>query len=302
MNEEGKEVAVLPNVNASPAEGLDIQATVRRALAEDIGDGDVTTSCTVHPDAIYEGVFVAKASGILAGLAVAQATFAEVNQAGGMSLTFQPLVKDGTTVQPRDRIATVRGAGRTLLSAERTALNFLQRMSGIATLTRRYVDAVAGTNAKILDTRKTVPGLRTLDKLAVKLGGGQNHRIGLFDMVLIKENHVAAAGGITAAVERVRAQDTQQRKIEVEVRNFAELREALGLRVDQIMLDNMSLEEMRAAVELTAGAIPLEASGNVSLETVRAIAETGVDFISVGKLTHSVEALDISFLLQEVSQ
>ncbi|MEZ4676888.1 MAG: carboxylating nicotinate-nucleotide diphosphorylase [Caldilineaceae bacterium] len=277
-----------------------LRAIVNRALAEDVGDGDVTTASTVRADAIYEGLFVAKATGILAGLDVVQATFAAVNTEQTVPLDFQILQNDGATVHPRDRIAIVRGAGRTLLSAERTALNFLQRMSGIATLTRRYVDAVAGTKAVILDTRKTAPGLRLLDKQAVKLGGGQNHRIGLFDMVLIKENHVAAAGGITAAVEAVRAQDTRRRKIEVEVRNLDELREALGLRVDQIMLDNMNLAEMRAAVALADGAVPLEASGNVALDTVRAIAETGVDFISVGKLTHSVEALDISFLLTAV--
>ncbi|HRW06349.1 MAG TPA: carboxylating nicotinate-nucleotide diphosphorylase [Caldilineaceae bacterium] len=278
----------------------ELQCTVQRALAEDIGDGDVTTCCTVSPDAIYEGTFIAKATGVLAGLAVVEQTFQVMNAGRATPLVFQCQVADGELVEPRTVIATVQGAGQTLLSAERTALNFLQRMSGIATLTRHYVDAVAGTNAVILDTRKTVPGLRMLDKLAVQLGGGQNHRIGLFDMVLIKENHVAAAGGITAAVERVRAQDERHRKIEVEVRNHDELREALALNVDQIMLDNMSLEEMRAAVQITAGAVPLEASGNVSLETVRSIAETGVDYISVGKLTHSVAALDISFLLKAV--
>ncbi|MEZ4869957.1 MAG: carboxylating nicotinate-nucleotide diphosphorylase [Caldilineaceae bacterium] len=279
----------------------DLQVIVARALAEDVGDGDITTLCTVRPTAIYEGALIAKAAGILAGLDVVQATFAQVNAGSDLPLDFRRVKADGAAVQPRDVIATVRGAGRTLLSAERTALNFLQRMSGIATLTRRYVDAVAGTQTVILDTRKTAPGLRMLDKLAVKLGGGQNHRIGLFDMVLIKENHVAAAGGITAAVTQVRAQNQHRRKIEVEVRNLDELREALSLQVDQIMLDNMNLDEMRAAVQLTGGAVPLEASGNVSLQTVRAIAATGVDFISVGKLTHSVEALDISFLLSAVN-
>ena len=193
--------------------------------------------------------------------------------------------------------ATLHGPGRVLLTAERTALNFLQRMSGIATLTARYVAAVAGTKAQILDTRKTVPGLRLLDKRAVKLGGGVNHRIGLYDMVLIKENHIAAAGGISAAVQRVRAADTQQRRIEVEVQTLAELEEVLTLNVDQVMLDNMNLQQMAEAVKLVNGRVPLEASGNVSLETVAQIAATGVDYISVGKLTHSVEAFDISFLL-----
>ena len=181
------------------------------------------------------------------------------------------------------------GPGQALLSAERTALNFLQRMSGIATATRRYVDAVAGTNAIILDTRKTAPGQRLTDKQAVAWGGGQNHRIGLFDMALIKENHIAAAGGITRGGQRraVRRRP-RQRPIEVEVRNFGELEEALALNVDRIMLDNMTPAQMRAAVALVAGRVPLEASGGVNLETVRAIAETGVDYISVGALTHSV--------------
>ena len=178
------------------------------------------------------------------------------------------------------------------------ALNFLQRMSGIATLTRQYMDAVSGTKARILDTRKTVPGMRLLDKWAVALAGGVNHRIGLYDMALIKDNHIVAAGGVTPAVQRVRAYDERRRPVEVEVTHLDQVHEALALNVDQIMLDNMSLEAMRAAVRLVDGAIPLEASGNVSLETVRDIAETGVDYISVGKLTHSVTALDVSFDLQ----
>lgn len=287
-------------VEQVPTASDELVTIVQRALNEDLGDGDITTQSTVQASAVYEGVFIAKAVGIVAGLEVLHTVFAVADAESAMPVTVEFHKNDGDAVSPKEAIATVRGAGRTLLSAERTALNFLQRMSGIATLTHQYVDAVAGTNATILDTRKTVPGLRTLDKLAVKLGGGQNHRIGLFDMVLIKENHVAAAGGITAAVEQVRLYDTARRKIEVEVRNLEELQEALALQVDQIMLDNMDLEEMRTAVQLTAGRVPLEASGNVSLETVRAIAETGVDFISVGKLTHSVAALDISFLLQAV--
>jgi nicotinate-nucleotide pyrophosphorylase (carboxylating) len=272
---------------------------VRRALVEDIGDGDVTTCCTVSPDAIYEGRMVAKATGVVAGLQVAQRTFELAAQmaADHRPLAFNATVADGDPLVRGTVFATVRGPGRLLLTAERTALNLLQRMSGIATLTARYVAAVAGTQAKILDTRKTAPGLRLLDKAAVKLGGGVNHRIGLYDMVLIKENHIAAAGGIQAAVERVRAQDAQQRAIEVEVQTLAELEEVLALNVDQIMLDNMDRQQMAAAVKLVNGRVPLEASGNVALETVAAIAATGVDYISVGKLTHSVEAFDISFLL-----
>jgi nicotinate-nucleotide pyrophosphorylase (carboxylating) len=274
-----------------------LPALVRRALDEDVGEGDVTTLATVPPDLPAAGTLVAKAAGVIAGLAVAQATF----QAVDPTVLFQAAVEDGGPVIRGAAIATVRGPAHALLTAERVALNFLQRMSGIATLTRRYVDAVAGTRATILDTRKTAPGLRLLDKWAVALGGGMNHRIGLYDMALIKENHITAAGGIPAAVERVRARwggrPLGPLPIEVEVKNLAELQEALALGVDQIMLDNMGLDEMRAAVALANGAVPLEASGNVSLETVAAIAATGVDYISVGKLTHSVEALDISFLL-----
>jgi len=277
-------------------------AVIQRALEEDVGDGDITTLCTVAAAASYEGKLIAKASGVIAGLEVTQLTFDLVALLHGNkdAVTFHAQVADGERVERGAVIATVHGPGQVLLTAERTALNFLQRMSGIATLTAHYVEAVRNTRAKILDTRKTVPGLRLLDKWAVALGGGTNHRHGLYDMVLIKENHVAAAGGITAAVARVRSQDTRQRAIEVEVRSLEELAEALPLRVDQIMLDNMNLAQMREAVQITNGAVPLEASGNVSLTSVAEIAATGVDYISVGKLTHSVEAFDISFLLTEV--
>ena len=276
-----------------------VDEVIERALAEDVGDGDITTAATVPAATMYRGRLVAKADGIVAGLAVAQRTFALVaqQQGGQLPVEFCSTVQDGAALTRGTVFATLHGPGRVLLTAERTALNFLQRMSGIATLTARYVAAVAGTKAQILDTRKTVPGLRLLDKRAVKLGGGVNHRIGLYDMVLIKENHIAAAGGISAAVQRVRAADTQQRRIEVEVQTLAELEEVLTLNVDQVMLDNMNLQQMAAAVKLVNGRVPLEASGNVSLETVAQIAATGVDYISVGKLTHSVEAFDISFLL-----
>jgi nicotinate-nucleotide pyrophosphorylase (carboxylating) len=203
-------------------------------------------------------------------------------------------VADGDWVEARQKFGTVRGPGRALLTGERVALNFMQRMSGIATMTRRFVDAVAGTNAVILDTRKTAPGLRVLDKWAVRLGGGQNHRIGLYDMAMIKDNHIAAVGGIAEAVRRVRAGDARGRPIEVEVTTLDQLREALAQPIDRILLDNMSLPQMREAVQIAAGRIPLEASGNVNLDTVAAIAATGVDYISSGALTHSVRALDIS--------
>ncbi|MCC6455880.1 MAG: carboxylating nicotinate-nucleotide diphosphorylase [Caldilineaceae bacterium] len=267
---------------------------IQRALDEDSGDqGDVTTLATIPADLQQAGIMLAKAPGVVAGLSVARQSFLQVDP----TVEFTPLVEEGAQVSPGTHIAKVTGPARALLTGERVALNFLQRMSGIATATSRYVAAVAGTKARILDTRKTAPGLRLLDKWAVVLGGGHNHRIGLYDMAMIKDNHIAAAGGITAAVERVRQRWGRQLPIEVEVGNLEQLREALALAVDQIMLDNMGLAEMSAAVKLVDGRVPLEASGNVSLETVAAIAATGVDYISVGKLTHSVEALDISFKL-----
>jgi nicotinate-nucleotide pyrophosphorylase (carboxylating) len=276
--------------NISPA----IDAFLRAALAEDLGDGDVTTECTVPPESVLAGRFLAKAPGVAAGLVVAARTLTLV----GPAVRVELAVADGQAVTPGTVLGTVLGPGRALLSGERTALNILQRMSGIATLTRRFVDAVAGTRAVILDTRKTAPGLRVLDKWAVRLGGGQNHRHGLYDMVLIKDNHIAAVGGdIAAAVARVRAGDPRRRPIEVEVRTLDELRVTLLLNVDRILLDNMDLETMRSAVELAAGRTPLEASGNMSLERVPAVAATGVDFISVGALTHSAAALDISLKL-----
>lgn len=270
-----------------------VPALIRAALAEDVGPGDVTTQATLPASLTYRGHLIAKAHGIVAGLDVAQRVFAAVDAA----VDVQFLAQDGDRVTPGMRLAQVSGPAQALLTAERVALNLLQRMSGIATLTRRYVDAVAGTNATILDTRKTVPGLRMLDKRAVVVGGGSNHRIGLYDMALIKNNHITAAGGIVAAVERVRAAWGNQLPIEVEVASLDELAQALPLGVDLIMLDNMSLDDMRTAVARVAGRVPLEASGNVSLETVATIAATGVNYISVGKLTHSVEALDISFTL-----
>lgn len=281
----------LTAIDWSTALGDVLPRLIEQALAEDIQTGDVTTEATIPATLRYEGVIVAKATGVVAGLAIARAVFAAVDPA----VVFAPLVDDGDPVSPGTRVVEISGPARALLTGERVALNFLQRMSGIATATRRYVDAVAGTRATILDTRKTVPGLRLLDKYAVYLGGGHNHRIGLYDMAMIKDNHIAAAGGITPAVERVRAKWGDQLPIEVEIQSLAQLHEVLALGVDQIMLDNMGLEEMRAAVEEVDGRVPLEASGNVSLETVAAIAATGVDYISVGKLTHSVEALDLSF-------
>ena len=271
---------------------------VKCALAEDVGRGDVTSMWTIPAEAHASAHLLSKAEGVLAGLAVAEAVFVTVDP----QVVLEILAKDGESISRGQVLATVHGSVRSVLTAERTALNFLQRMSGVATLTRCYVGAVSGTNAVILDTRKTAPGLRLLDKWAVRLGGGQNHRLGLYDMVLIKDNHIAAAGGIAEAVNRVRKRTADQGldiKVEVEVGSLTELAQALPLNVDRIMLDNMPLRGMREAVRMTAGSVPLEASGGVSLETVRGIAETGVDYISVGALTHSVRAVDISLEIEQ---
>ncbi|MBC7250887.1 MAG: quinolinate synthase NadA [Anaerolineae bacterium] len=261
------------------------------AIAEDIGPGDATSEAILAPEVVLQGRIVAKAAGVVAGLTVAAEVFRRVDS----SIEFIAHVADGQEVVPGELIAEVKGPGRSVLAAERIALNFLQRMSGIATLTRRFVDAVACSRAAILDTRKTLPGYRLLDKYAVRMGGGLNHRLSLFDMMLIKDNHVEAAGGIIPAVTRAR-QAQPSLPIEVEVRNLDELRQALSISppVDRIMLDNMRLDEIRQAVSITAGRVPLEVSGNVTLGRVAEIAATGVDYISVGALTHSVPALDIS--------
>lgn len=266
---------------------------VRRALAEDIGRGDWTSSI-IPPDLSGRGVITAKAAGRIAGLPVAWAVFSELDP----DLIWQPLVPEGAQVVRGQDVAVVQGRVASILQGERVALNFLQRASGIATLTAQYVAAVAGTKARIADTRKTIPGLRLLDKYAVRVGGGTNHRMGLDDAVLIKDNHIAACGGIRQAVEALRhsgAPFTLQ--IEVEVTNLEQLQEALECGVQAVLLDNMNLAEMRRAVELAQGRVILEASGGITLETVRAVAETGVDIISVGALTHSVKALDLSLNL-----
>ena len=267
-----------------------LSTIVRRALDEDIGQGDVTSMWTLPPGLVGRGVFLSKATGILAGMSVAHEVFSQVS----LEVCLETLKLDGDAIAPGERLATVEGPMAAILTAERTALNFLQRMSGIATAAWRYVEAVRGTRATILDTRKTVPGLRLLDKWAVHLGGGQNHRMRLDDMVLIKDNHIAASDSITAAVAGVRARNVQGLPIEVEVKTWDELEEAVALRPERIMLDNMTPGEMRRAVAWVAGRVPLEASGGITLESVRAVAETGVDYISVGALTHSVTALDIS--------
>ncbi|MCE5257459.1 MAG: carboxylating nicotinate-nucleotide diphosphorylase [Chloroflexi bacterium] len=268
-----------------------MQQVIQNALSEDIGSGDVTSLATIPADTPLRGLFIAKADGIIAGIEVAGEVFRQVDP----SICFTALKDEGRSIARGDLVAQVEGRGPSILTGERTALNFMQRMSGIATLTHTYVEAVKGTRCIILDTRKTAPGLRELDKLAVRLGGGANHRIGLYDMVLIKDNHIEAVGGITPAVRTVRAaRFCAGLDIEVEVTNLQQLQEALELSVQRIMLDNMDIDTMRQAVQMTAGRVPLEASGGISLQTVSQIAATGVDYISVGALTHSVRALDIS--------
>jgi nicotinate-nucleotide pyrophosphorylase (carboxylating) len=265
----------------------DIDLIVRHALDEDLPD--ITSEAIFDPGDRGQARFLVKASGILAGLNFAAATFAAIDP----SSYFEVKRKDGDAVEVGDVVAEVSASVIALLAGERTALNLIQRASGIATTTRRYVDAVRGTKATIYDTRKTAPGLRALDKYAVRCGGGENHRFGLYDMFLIKNNHIDRAGSITAAIERIRSTKSA-RQIMVEVRNVAELEEALALRPDFILLDNMTAGQMREAVVRVAGAVPLEASGGITLDNVREIAETGVDRISIGALTHSVTGLDVS--------
>lgn len=270
---------------------------IQAALEEDIGPGDATSNSILPEEARMQGRIIAKQEGIAAGLDVAQTVYQYIDP----EVVFQAQVKEGEHVQRGQVLAWVSGKGRSLLTAERTALNFLGRMSGIATLTSQHVEAVRGTKAIILDTRKTAPGLRMIDKMAVRRGGGQNHRFGLHDMILIKDNHVDFSGSIHEAVQRAREANTNL-EIEVEARTLDDVREALDLGVERILLDNMPADTMREAVRIrdahTAGThrkIMLEASGNVTLDTVREIAETGVDFISSGALTHSAKVFDVSF-------
>jgi nicotinate-nucleotide pyrophosphorylase (carboxylating) len=264
------------------------------ALAEDIGPGDWTTEWTVDPGAPGEAVLVAKEPLVVAGTEVASTVFHRV----AADLLVEVVSADGTGVEEEDVVMRVRGPLRGILTGERVALNFLGRLSGIATLTRRYVEAVEGTGARILDTRKTTPGWRMLEKAAVRAGGGENHRVGLYDMVMAKDNHLVAAGGLREAVERIRDGNQSGLEVEVEVDTLEQLDELLPLGVDRILLDNMDTDTLREAVgriRRLGGDRPLsEASGNVTLETVRSVAETGVDFISVGALTHSAPRSDLS--------
>jgi nicotinate-nucleotide pyrophosphorylase (carboxylating) len=268
-----------------------LERVASEALAEDVGEGDVTTDATVGPDAVGSADLLVEEPGVVCGLAIAEAVFRVLDT----DVRFEALVEEGALVSGATAVARVTGPERAILTGERTALNFLGRLSGVATLTRRYVDAIAGTDAVILDTRKTTPGLRLLEKHAVACGGGRNHRFGLDDGVLVKDNHLRAAGSIASAVERLR--DATQLPVEVECDTLGQVSEAIGAGADAVLLDNMTLDELRAAVALAGGRVRLEASGGITLDNVRAVAETGVDEISVGALTHSARSLDVSLEL-----
>ena len=265
------------------------------SFAEDIGDGDHTTLCCIPEDAMGRSRLLIKEEGILAGVEVAKKVFARFDA----SMHVEVLLGDGSHVRPGDVAMVVSGHVRSLLQTERLMLNIMQRMSGIATMTATYVERLRGTNTRVLDTRKTTPGMRMLEKQAVKIGGGVNHRIGLFDMILLKDNHVDFAGGITNAIDRChRYLDDRGMclKIEIEVRNFDELQQVIDHGgVDRIMLDNFSVDDTRKAVQLVAGRYETESSGGITLDTIRSYAECGVDYVSVGALTHSVKGLDMSF-------
>jgi nicotinate-nucleotide pyrophosphorylase (carboxylating) len=270
---------------------------IRRAIEEDVGEGDVTARAVVPADATARGTVIAKQAGVVAGLSAAMAVFAELAPAVVVGASRV----EGDRVVPDDELLTVSGPARAILAGERVALNLLGRLSGVATATAAYVAAVEGTSAGILDTRKTTPGLRALEKAAVVAGGGASHRFGLYDAILVKENHVRVAGGVAEAARRALAAAPPGLTVEVEVESLDELREALDVGIERVLLDNMGPDDLRAAVELADGRAKLEASGGITLENVRAVAETGVDYISIGALTHSAPALDVSLLFEPES-
>jgi len=280
-----------------------VRALVRLALKEDIGKGDITSKLTVPKPAQALALIMAKEDAVIAGLPVAKLVYEMVDPA----LTFDGLLQDGSRVEYGDILVKIQGSARSILAGERVALNFLQHLSGVATLTAKYVEQVQGTSAKILDTRKTLPGFRVLDKYAVRMGGGTNHRMGLYDMVLIKSNHAELAGGIGNAIRKIKRLNGKGTKVVAEVRNLNEATEALFASPDRLLLDNMSLDKIREVVALVETSnrarevkTDLEVSGGVNLDNVRAIAETGVNFVSVGALTHSARAVDLSLTLREI--
>lgn len=269
--------------------GFDVDDFVRRVLAEDMGSGgDVTSRATIAADARFTAKLVAREPIVLAGIDLAEAFFTKMDE----EVIAERLADDGQRVETGAVLMKLRGNARAMLAAERSSLNTLQHLSGIATLTRRYVDSIAGTGATLLDTRKTIPGLRSLEKYAARMGGAENHRMRLDDGILVKDNHVAVAGGVGAAVSAAKAADTGF-EVQVEVDSLVQVEEALNAGADRLLLDNMDVPTLRKAVELVAGRVPLEASGGVTLETIRAIAETGVDYVSVGRITQSAPAVDI---------
>ncbi|HRY13238.1 MAG TPA: carboxylating nicotinate-nucleotide diphosphorylase [Syntrophomonadaceae bacterium] len=267
-----------------------LESLIKRALEEDIGYGDITTQSLIPAGQISRGLFIAKSPGVVAGIQVSEAVFRQLDS----EITFEVFKNDGEVVLPREVIAVVQGQTRALLTGERTALNFLQRLSGIATKTRRVVELIKDSKAQLVDTRKTTPGLRVLEKYAVSIGGARNHRFGLFDGVMIKDNHIQAVGNIREAVAMARQKVPHTVKIEVEVENLAQLREAVDAGADIIMLDNMGVEEMAEAVSIVEARALLEASGGINESNIVEVARTGIDFISMGALTHSATSLDIS--------
>ena len=271
-------------------ENIMINKIVEQALLEDIGTGDITTESIIPSNLKAKGIIKTSEEGVVAGLNIACLVFQKLDS----EIIFQEKIKDGTQVVRGKVLAEITGSAQTILKGERVALNFLQRMSGIATITSKFCQEVKDFPVRIVDTRKTTPGLRILEKYAVRMGGGYNHRFGLYDAVLIKDNHIAVAGGIKSAVNSIRKQISHTVKIEVEVENLSQLQEALEMKVDIIMLDNMDLNTMKKAVKMVKDKALIEASGGITLANVREIAQTGVDLISIGALTHSVKSLDIS--------
>jgi len=288
----------MPNINLQfPIK--DVQTLIRLALDEDIRSGDFTSLWTLPANQIQTATLIAKEDGVIAGLPIIKLVFDEIGK--NEQVKIEMFVSDGDSVKIGDKIAALTGETKTLLSGERVMLNFLQQLSGVASITHKFASVLSGGKTKVLDTRKTIPGFRTLQKYAVLAGGGANHRMGLWDMVLIKDNHIAASGGVLAAWEKVKKQNTQNLKVEIEVENLEQLKLLLGLGVNRIMLDNMDNNTMIEAVRIvreSTDSVELEASGNMTLERVREIANIGLDFISVGALTHSVKALDISMRIK----
>jgi len=272
-----------------------LEDLIKRALEEDIGYGDITTQSLIPAGQISRGVFIVKSPGVVAGIQVSEAVFRQLDS----EITFEIFKNDGEVVVPGDVIAVVQGRTRALLTGERTALNFLQRLSGIATKTRKVVELIKDSSTRLVDTRKTTPGLRVLEKYAVSVGGARNHRFGLFDGVMIKDNHIQAVGNIGEAVAMARQKVPHTVKIEVEVEDLAQLREAVEAGADIIMLDNMGVDKMTEAVSIAGGRVLLEASGGIKESNIAEVARTGVDFISMGALTHSATSLDISLDLAE---